>query len=333
MTKTQKTQTMKKNKSQNPQIVIYQAKNGSIDLKGDYKKETLYANLNQIAKIYGRDKSVISRHIKNIFKSGELQEKSVVAKIATTAADDKTYKVDYYNLDMLISIGYRVDSKEATKFRIWATRNLKQYITKGFTIDRQKIAKNYQEFSTILQDLKIILPKSQEKIENSSLVELISNYAKTWISLDAYDKNSLPIKGKSKSELKIKFNELNQDLQKFKKELIKEKQASELFAREKTKNALEAIFYNIFASFDGRDLYKTHEEKAAHLFYFVIKNHPFVDGHKRSASFSFIWFLRKVKLLKSNLNAESLTLLTILIAESDPKNKDKMIGLILNILN
>jgi len=193
MTKTQKTQTMKKNKSQNPQIVIYQAKNGSIDLKGDYKKETLYANLNQIAKIYGRDKSVISRHIKNIFKSGELQEKSVVAKIATTAADDKTYKVDYYNLDMLISIGYRVDSKEATKFRIWATRNLKQYITKGFTIDRQKIAKNYQEFSTILQDLKIILPKSQEKIENSSLVELISNYAKTWISLDAYDKNSLPI--------------------------------------------------------------------------------------------------------------------------------------------
>src|SRR3989338_11556614 len=130
MTKTQKTQTMKKNKSQNPQIVIYQAKNGSIDLKGDYKKETLYANLNKIAKIYGRDKSVISRHIKNIFKSGELQEKSVVAKIATTAADDKTYKVDYYNLDMLISIGYRVDSKEATKFRIWATRNLKQYITK-----------------------------------------------------------------------------------------------------------------------------------------------------------------------------------------------------------
>lgn len=319
-------------KTTQPKTIIYQAKNGAIDLKGDVLQDTIYANLNQIAAIYGRDKSVISRHIKNIFKSAELLEEEVVAKIATTATDGKTYIVEYFNLDMLISIGYRVDSKEATKFRIWATKTLKQHITKGFTVDKKKIAKNYQEFNQILQDLKIILPKSDKKVENSSLIDLISTYAKTWLSLDSYDKNLLLDKGKTKSEIKIEFSELYQDLQKFKQELIKKKQATELFARQKNENALEGIFYNIFASFGGKDLYRTSEEKAAHLLYFIIKNHPFIDGNKRSAAFSFIYYLKKLKLLKDNLNAETLTLLTILIAESDPKNKEKMIALTLNTI-
>jgi len=138
--------------------VIYQAKNGQIEFRGDLKRETVWGNLNQIAELFGRDKSVISRHIKNIFKSLELEPASVVAKIATTASDGKTYQVDYYNLDVILSVGYRVDSKQATRFRIWATRTLRQHLLEGYTINRKRIALNYERFLRAVGDLKTLLP-------------------------------------------------------------------------------------------------------------------------------------------------------------------------------
>ena len=146
---------MKKN------IIIYQSKSGKIEFRGDFKKDTVWGSLNQIAELFGRDKSVISRHIKNIFKTNELQMNSVVAKIATTAKDGKVYQVDYYNLDMILSVGYRVDSQQATQFRIWATKILKQHLLEGYTINKKQLVKNYQKFKKTLKNIQALLPESK----------------------------------------------------------------------------------------------------------------------------------------------------------------------------
>ena len=316
---------MKKN------ILIYQSKSGKIEFRGDLKKDTVWGNLNQIAELFGRDKSVISRHIKNIIKSKELEENSVVAKIATTAKDGKTYQVDYYNLDMILSIGYRVDSRQATQFRIWATKTLKQHLLEGYTINKKQLAKNYQKFQRTLENIKTLLP-NDKSIGAKDTLELISVFANTWFSLEAYDSEKFPKKGWTKKQVFFTAEELNKALDNLKQELIAKKQATGLFGQERSKDAVAGIIGNIFQSFAGQDLYPTLEEKSAHLLYFIVKNHPFTDGNKRSGAFSFIWFLSKASKLPANLTPEALTALTLLVAESNPKDKDKMIGLILLLL-
>ena len=321
---------MNKHKSKNT-VIIYQSKTGKIEFRGDFKKDTVWGSLNQIAKLFGRDKSVISRHIKNIFKSKELEENSVVAKIATTAKDGKIYQVDYYNLDMILSIGYRVDSKQATQFRIWATKTLKQHLLEGYTINKKQLAKNYQKFQKTLENIKTLLPKDKS-IDAKDTVELISAFANTWFSLEAYDSEKFPKKGWTQKKVFFTAEELTKDLQNLKEDLILKKQATELFGKEREKNTIVGVVGNIFQSFGGKDLYSSLEEKAAHLLYFMVKNHPFTDGNKRSGAFSFIWFLRKAVKLPASLTPEALTALTLLVAESDPKDKDKMIGLVLLLL-
>ena len=146
---------MKKNVKE---IVIYQAKNGQIEFRGDFDRDTVWGSLKQISELFGRDKSVVSRHITNIFKSRELEPDSVVAKIATTASDGKIYQVDYYNLDVILSVGYRVDSKQATQFRVWATKTLKQHLLEGYTINKTRIAENHEKFIQAVSDVKALLP-------------------------------------------------------------------------------------------------------------------------------------------------------------------------------
>ncbi len=312
----------------NKNIVIYQARSGKIEFRGDFKKDTIWGSLNQIAELFGRDKSVISRHIKNIYKSLELKEKSVVAKIATTASDGKTYQVDYYNLDMILSVGYRVDSTQATQFRIWATKTLKQHLLEGYTINKKQLAKNYRKFQNTLEDIKSLVPADQA-ISVQSAMELIKAFSHTWFSLESYDKNKFPKKGFTKKQAHFTAEELNTALKQLKKKLMSEKQATHLFGQERQTNALAGIVGNVFQSFGGQDLYATLEEKSAHLLYFIVKNHPFSDGNKRSGAFAFIWFLQKVSKLPAGLTPPALTALTLLIAESNPQDKEKMIGLIL----
>ena len=326
-----KGQSMNKHKSKKTETLIYQSKTGKIEFRGDFKKDTIWGNLNQITYLFGRDKSVISRHIKNIFKSNELKESSVVAKIATTATDGKTYQVDYYNLDMILSIGYRVDSKQATQFRVWATKTLKQHLLEGYTINKKQLVKNYQKFQKTLENIKTLLP-DDKSIGAKDTLELISVFANTWFSLEAYDSEKFPKKGWTKKQVSFTAEELNKALDNLKQELITKKQASGLFGQERSKDAVAGIIGNIFQSFAGQDLYSTVEEKSAHLLYFMVKNHPFTDGNKRSGAFSFIWFLRKTSKLPASLTPEALTALTLLVAESNPKDKDKMIGLILLLL-
>ena len=265
------------------EIVIYQAKSGKIEFRGDLKEDTIWGNLNQISQLFGRDKSVISRHIKNIFKSMELQEDSVVAKIATTATDGKIYQVDYYNLDMILSIGYRVDSKQATQFRIWATQTLKQHLLEGWTINKKQLAKNYQKFQKTLADIKSVLLENKAMPAKEAL-DLVGVFAHTWFSLEAYDSQKFPKSGVTKKQVHFTAEELKKGLAKLKKELIAKKQATELFGQERVKNAVTGITGNIFQSFGGQDLYPSIEEKSAHLLYFMVKNHPFSDGNKRSGA-------------------------------------------------
>jgi prophage maintenance system killer protein len=313
-------------------IIVYQAKNGAIELRQDLHKETAWASLDQIATLFGRDKSVISRHIKNIFQDKELLRGSVVAFFATTASDGKTYRVEYFNLDVMISVGYRVNSKIATKFRQWATKTLRSHIIDGYTINPSKIQANYTQFLRAVEDVKKLLPAGSH-VGAGDALELVKMFAGTWFSLDAYDKSALPKAGASKKQVNFTAEELAQDLAKLKKELLTKKEATGLFAEEKKAGSLAGIVGNIFQSVFGRDAYPTLEEKAAHLLYFIVKNHPFNDGNKRSGAFAFVWFLRRAGLLDiSRLSPEALTALTLLVAESAPREKERMVGVVLLLL-
>ncbi|MFA5777054.1 MAG: virulence protein RhuM/Fic/DOC family protein [Parcubacteria group bacterium] len=317
------------------EVIIYQGKSGAIELKGDFKRETIWANLQQIADLFEADKSGISRHIKNIFSNGELAKKSTVAKIATVRKEGNREikrEIEFYNLDMILSVGYRVNSKKATEFRKWATKTLRQHILEGYTLNKKQLAKNYEAFLKAVEDVKKLLP-SGGKVRAEDALELMKIFASTWLSLDAYDKETLPKIGATKKQVRITADNISEILLKFREELISQKEASELFGTERTKGDAAGIVGNVFQAFGGKDLYPTLEEKAAHLLYFMVKDHPFVDGNKRSGAFAFVWFLRKAKILDTRrLTPEALTALTLLVAESRPKDKERMVGLILILL-
>jgi prophage maintenance system killer protein/prophage antirepressor-like protein len=315
-------------------IEIYQNNNGEIEFKGDLIQETIWASLDQIAQLFNRDKSGISRHIKNIFNSGELDRNSVVAKIATTASDDKTYQVEYFNLDMIVSVGYRVDSKEATNFRKWATSILKKYITNGYAINENKVKNTKELLNNLKQTIDFLSTKQigQEK----EILTLLNTYTKTLSLLENYDKASIDDFDGKDTSYKLTYDEVKNVLTQVKTQLIKKGEATQFFANEKA-DELAGIVGNIYQSFGGVDLYPSIEDKAANLLYFIIKDHPFSDGNKRSASFLFIYFLDKCDYLyKSNgekkINDNALTTLTLLVASSNPKEKDILIKLIKHLL-
>jgi prophage maintenance system killer protein len=323
---------MKNKKS--PNTIIYQAPNGAIELKGDFSKETVWANLDQIASVFGRDKSVISRHIKNIFKEEELDRNSAVAFFATVQKEGEREverNIEYFNLDVLISVGYRVNSKIATQFRQWATQTLRQHITEGYTINKKLISKNYKLFQQALTDIQNI---SQNQLSSNDILELIKAFSQTWFSLDAYDKSELKAKSKTQKSIQLESNQLYHDLTTFRQELQSRGEATDLFAQEKQTGSLEGIFGNIFQTAFGEDVYPTIEAKASNLMYLIIKNHPFNDGNKRTGAFSFIWFLQKAKIpFQHKITPEALTAITLLIATSNPKDKDKMIDLVSLLLS
>ena len=322
---------MNKFKNRKDKVIIYQSKTGKIEFRGDFRKETVWGTQQQIAQLFGTKRPAITKHLNNIFKSKELLEKSVSSILEHTASDGKVYRTKFYNLDAILSVGYRVNSKQATQFRIWATKTLKQHLLEGYTINKKQLAKNYQKFQKTLENIKVLLPKDKS-IDAKDTVELISVFANTWFSLEAYDSAKFPKKGWTQKKVFFTAEELTKDLQNLKEDLILKKQATDLFGKKREKNAIAGVVGNIFQSFDGKDLYSSLEEKAAHLLYFMVKNHPFIDGNKRSGAFAFIWFLCKAAKLPTSLTPEALTALTLLVAESNPKDKDKMIGLILLLL-
>jgi len=326
---------MKKAVKNKKEIVIYQAKSGAIELKGDFEHETLWANINQIADIFGVQKAAISKHLKNIFESGELSRKATVSILETVQTEGgRSVKrsIETYNLDAVIAVGYRVNSKQATQFRIWSTKILKEYVRNGYVLNRKRIAENYDKFSEAIENIRGLLPKNAS-VDTASVLELISAFADTWLSLDAYDKDELVTAGASKQAVSITADQLVDALASFRSELLKKKEATEIFGQERQRGSVAGIVGNVMQSFGGKPLYPTVEEKAAHLFYFMVKNHPLVDGNKRSGAYAFVWFLKKAGLLDlTRITPPALTALTLFIAESNPKHKDKMVRLVLQLL-
>ena len=324
-----------KNKKENKQIVIYQAKSGAIELRGDISHETIWTTLDQIAVVFGRDKSVISRHLSNIYKENELNKEATVAKIATVQKEGDrlvTRDIEYYNLDAVISVGYRVNSKVATEFRKWATKTLREHITRGYTINRKRIAQNYDAFMKAVAEIQTLLPE-HVTLDPKAVLELIKEFAGTWVSLDAYDKETLKVIGTTKKTIKLAGKELDSAIGNLRAELIRKGEATELFAQKRESGSIEGIAGSIMQSFGGKLLYPSVEEKAANLLYFIVKNHPFIDGNKRSGAFAFVWFLRKYRAKENrNINPASLTALTLLIAESNPKKKEQMVALVTQLL-
>lgn len=328
-----------KNNISESSIIIYKSKNGA-ELEVHLKENNVWLTQAQIAELFGTKRPAITKHLNNIFKSGELEEKSVSSILEHTASDGKVYKTKFYNLDAIISVGYRVNSIRATQFRIWATKILKQYLEKGFAINKKKLLyaqKNLDELRTTIEFLK---EKSRGNIlagQEQGILTLLSDYSKSLSILENYDNDKLTFNKGTKEKYKITYENACEIIQKLKENLMKKKEASNLFGIE-IDEKLKAIIGNIYQTFHGKEVYKSIEEKAAHLLYFVIKDHPFSDGNKRIGSILFIYYLEKNNFLydksgQKKINDNALTALALLIAISNPNEKDKMIKITTNLLS
>lgn len=329
------------NQEKKGEIIIYKAASGP-ELQVKLEDESVWLNLQQMTDLFQRDKSVIAKHIKNIYKEAELSQNSVVAFFATTAADGKTYNVEYFNLDMIISVGYRVNSVRGTQFRIWATQRLSDYLLKGYLINEKRLQENQQlKLKELEQANKLfhqVLESQRLAGYEKDLLKIITDYTDTWIILNQYDKEELAVENVTKRSAQLlDYDQVKKMIEKFKVRLMKDGLASDLFGTE-VGGKLKAALGNLAHTFGGKDLYPSIEEKAVHLFYFVIKDHPFVDGNKRIGSLLFILFLVENHYLfnrkgERKISDSALTALALLIAESRPVQKDVMVKLIVNLIN
>ncbi|MBE0515150.1 virulence protein RhuM/Fic/DOC family protein [Sulfurimonas sp.] len=323
-------------------IIIYKDINGEIKLDVSLENDTVWLSQKQMELLFDRDKSVISRHIRNIFKEGELDKNSTVAKNATVQKEGErevVREIDFYNLDMIISLGYRVNSKRATSFRVWATKVLKEYLVNGYAINQKRLEqKGLKELNQTISLLQNTISQSELELhEAKGLLDVILGYSRTWSLLQGYDEDSLHVNIEPKeAKFVLDFDEAKEAIAQLKSELMRKGEATELFGHEKA-GEFGGMVRNIYQTFGGVDLLPSVEEKAANLLYYIIKGHPFNDGNKRIGAFMFILFLSKNNMLyKSSgelkINDNALVALSLMTAKSDPQQKETVINLIVNIL-
>ena len=314
------------------EIILFEDQD--IKLEVNLQDETVWLNAEQMAKLFDRDTKTIRKHINNVL-SEELKAEQVVAKFATTtkhgAVEGKTqtHMVDYYNLDMIISVGYRVKSKNGIIFRKWANKVLKDYLIKGYAINNKRL--EYLEKTIKLIDIASRIDQNSNNSESQEIIRVINNYSKAFNLLDDYDHQRL-----SKPKGNISYNKITYEDCLNVIRSLKFDEKSKLFALERNEG-LKSILGAIYQSFDGKDVYPSIEEKAANLLYLITKNHVFIDGNKRIAATLFIYFLNFYNLLYLNGNQvidnNALVGITLLIAQSDPKEKDILVDLVINFLN
>ena len=307
------------------EIILFE--NQGIKLEVNVKDDTVWLTQEQMSKLFGKSKSTINEHIKNIFKENELQENETMTKFGNSEFSDKP--TNYYNLDMIISVGYRVKSQQGIAFRKWSTKVLKDYMLKGYAINQKRL--EYLEKTVQLIDIANRIDNQLEADEIKNVLKVIGEYTKALDLLDSYDYRTIKkIKG-TDSLKQIKYEDCKLII-----ENLKFNEKSNLFAVERDRG-LEAIIGNIYQSFDGKYIYKSVEEKAANFLYLIVKNHVFVDGNKRIAATLFIYFLEFYNILykdnKQVIDNNTLAALTLLIAESNPKEKDILVDLVTNFLN
>jgi prophage maintenance system killer protein len=319
--------------SQN-QIQLFKSNDGNVSLEVSLNNDTAWLTQAQMCELFERERSVITKHIGNVFKEGELDKDSVCAKYAHTAADGKTYQVDYYNLDVIISVGYRVKSQRGVQFRQWATQTLKQHLVQGYTLNQKRLKERGIEFGQVIELLSQTLEnQSLVNPEGAAVVSVIHDYARSWSLLQGYDEQSLGDKNaKQRDMVALDFDMALRAIAELKQELIAKGEATALFGQLRGDGLASAIA-TIEQGF-GEDLfYPNIASRAAHLLYFVIKNHPLADGNKRSGSFLFLWYLRMnqfflAKPVEQLINDNTLVALALLVAESKPEQKELMIRLV-----
>lgn len=312
-------------------VAIYRAPDGKVSLDVRLEKDTLWLDAHQMAVLFDRDRSVILRHIRNIYDTSELDPSSTCAKNAQVAVDGKVRKMDFYNLDVIIGVGYRVNSKRGTQFRIWATQVLRDHILKGYTANERRLKELRQSIKLVGRVLNRYDVSSDQA---KALLRVVADYERALDILDDYDHQRVrPLKLPRAEAVGIGYDEALRLIERMRKKFG----GSPLFGREKDEG-LRGSLSAIMQTFDGRDLYPSPEEKAAHLLYFLVKNHSFVDGNKRIAAALFLWFLEKNRLLYRSDGAKrmadaALVAITLMIAESDPGQKDVLTRLVANLIH
>jgi len=323
------------------EVVMYRSDEGRVELDVRFDGETVWLSLQQMATLFERNKSVISRHLKNVFDSGELPP--TVAKKATVQLErgrEVTRKIEYFNLDAVIAVGYRVNSKRGTQFRIWATRTLRDHLICGYTLNERRLRERGVDIQQAVSLLsQTLATHAMVTAEGKAVLDVVSRYTRTWQLLPQYDNGELaeaphqPVKPSAH----LNVEAAREIIARLRATLAATGEPVELFGRERTEH-LEGILAAIEQTFDQRPLYPSAQGRAAHLFYFVVKDHPFADGNKRIGALLFLEYLQRNNLLlgsdgRPRLADNAVVALALLVAESNPRNKDLMIRLIVNLLD
>ena len=325
----------------NSYIELYQIESGETVISVRLENETVWLNLNQLTELFQRDKSVISRHINNIFKEQELRREATVANFATVQIEggrEVERSIEFFNLDAIISVGYRIRSKRGTQFRIWANKVIKEYLIKGYALDQKRLSQENELLRNLQDSVKLVGKvldyKHLSTDESTGLLKIISEYAYALDILDQFDYQRLEIRDTSGKEIyQLTYEEAIKHI----KHVKDSYRAGDLFGKEKD-HSLRSSLATVYQTFDGNELYPSIEEKAANLLYFVIKNHSFVDGNKRIAAFLFLYFLERNGILfdkngRKRIADNTLVALALMIAVSKPEDKEIMIKVIVNLIN
>ena len=311
---------------ENNKILIYTDNDGLTKIDVKLEEDTLWLTQAQMCELYQTSKSNVSEHIKHIFEEGELQEDSVVRKFRTTADDGKIYNVAYYNLDMIISVGYRVKSNRGVEFRKWANSVLKQYIIQGYAINEKRLEALQRTINIQTKMLACTL-----EVDEAEVLKAVSLYTNALMLLDQYDHQSLKKPTGSKAIYRITYEDCRNMVN-----AMEDSFHSDVFGIEKEKGKVEGILAAVYQNVFGGDVYPSLEEKAANLLYFMIKDHPYADGCKRIAASLFLEFLARNNILykadQKRVSDGALVAITLMIAESNPKEKDIMVNLVMNLL-
>lgn len=318
------------------EIVIYTAKDGQTELEVRLEEETVWLTQKQVAELFSVERSVITKHINNIVKTGELNEKSNVQKLHIANSDKQ---VKFYNLDFVISVGYRVNSQSATQFRIWATKIVKEYLVKGYAVNQERLLEQTEKLNELQRVISFVQDKANwPELEDQAqeLLKLINEYSQSLTLLYQYDEGTLALAEGKKPEFVLEYDGCRELIDQLRSKLTRKGEAGDLFGHE-IDSRFKGIVATIYQTFDGQDLYPSLEEKAANLLYLTIKDHPFSDGNKRIGSLLFIYFLNRDKsLLKESgerkISDNALVALALLVATSEPKEKDVMIKIIASLL-
>ena len=319
------------------EIVFYKKSQNEVELMVRFKNESVWLKQNEIALLFGKERSVITKHINKIFADKEVDKKSNVQKMHIPNSDKP---VELYSLDVILAVGYRANSSRAIHFRKWSTKILKQYLIKGFAVNEKRLLEAKNKFHDLQEAVLFLQKQSKKELlkgQKIELLNLLADYSKTLSLLEKYDKGSLVVPKGGKSKYVLKYDDCLNIITELKKGLIAKKEASDLFGRERS-GSFEGIIKGLYQTFGKKELYPTIEDKASHLLYLIIKDHPLSDGNKRSGAFLFVYFLDKTNYLfkksgERKINDNALVALALLIAESNPKDKEVMIKIIKNLIS